>query len=319
MSHPSDDPRPSAPAAGKPTLEMLLRVKRAERPDAAFWADFERGFRQKQLAASIEPRPWWLGLSLLSRRFAPLALPVSAGAAALLAILVVRTQAPFGAKPGPVEMGSTVAATTSTPSSLGSDPGAATLSSPTRSAVPAAPAFIPPLAAVAVPAPASPPLVALAQPESPTDGEAVAKAEAEAPSSAPVPPVVAALLDLPAVSAASPTPSQLTIAQNLATVEAEEPGQAESVLTSATPAFARLDEARTVMDTTAADRVEEESGRMINPRHARLLAMAEDSASHRGDLAGVRERMVHRLAHDETAYGSSSRLAAAGDRFSLSF
>lgn len=76
----------------RPTLEDLLRLKRAERPDAAFWSDFDQGLRQKQLAAIVEPKPWWLGLSLIVRRFA---LPagavsgVSAAAAALFAIIAL--------------------------------------------------------------------------------------------------------------------------------------------------------------------------------------------------------------------------------------
>ncbi len=40
-------------------LEDLLRLKRAERPPEAFWADFDRGLREKQLAALLPSRPWW--------------------------------------------------------------------------------------------------------------------------------------------------------------------------------------------------------------------------------------------------------------------
>ncbi len=41
------------------SLEDLLRLKRAERPPEGFWADFERGLREKQLAALLPRRPWW--------------------------------------------------------------------------------------------------------------------------------------------------------------------------------------------------------------------------------------------------------------------
>ncbi|MBM3842788.1 MAG: hypothetical protein FJ397_05910 [Verrucomicrobia bacterium] len=41
------------------SLEDLLRLKRAERPPEAFWADFDRGLREKQLAALLRSRPWW--------------------------------------------------------------------------------------------------------------------------------------------------------------------------------------------------------------------------------------------------------------------
>jgi len=43
----------------KVTLEDLLQFKRAERPPAEFWAQFEQELRAKQLAAIVETRPWW--------------------------------------------------------------------------------------------------------------------------------------------------------------------------------------------------------------------------------------------------------------------
>lgn len=43
----------------RPTLEELLRFKRAERPAPEFWAEFDRGLRQKQLAALMKrPQGW---------------------------------------------------------------------------------------------------------------------------------------------------------------------------------------------------------------------------------------------------------------------
>lgn len=66
------------------TVEDLLRLKRAERPPEAFWADFDRGLREKQLAALLPRRPWWQRWT--ERGFWPawgrLALPV--GAAGLI-------------------------------------------------------------------------------------------------------------------------------------------------------------------------------------------------------------------------------------------
>jgi hypothetical protein len=43
----------------KMTLEDLLRLKRAERPAAEFWAAFEAEIRTKQLSAIVSRRPWW--------------------------------------------------------------------------------------------------------------------------------------------------------------------------------------------------------------------------------------------------------------------
>lgn len=69
----------------KVTVEDLLRLKRAERPDAEFWTKFERELREKQLTALIEKRPWWQDLPQVFARRAYL--PV--GATAILAFTLV--------------------------------------------------------------------------------------------------------------------------------------------------------------------------------------------------------------------------------------
>jgi hypothetical protein len=69
------------------TLEDLLRLKKAERPPAEFWAGFEAELRTKQLAAIVGRRPWWDGASRLfaiGRRHS-----VSVGALAAVALAVV--------------------------------------------------------------------------------------------------------------------------------------------------------------------------------------------------------------------------------------
>jgi hypothetical protein len=69
------------------TLEDLLRVKRAEQPPAEFWDQFERGMRTKQLAAIVEPRPWWAPFIRVGARFSRYQVPV--GAAAILAVTFI--------------------------------------------------------------------------------------------------------------------------------------------------------------------------------------------------------------------------------------
>ena len=68
----------------KITVEDLIRLKRAERPPAEFWAQFESELRSKQLAAIVVKRPWWDGasrvLAVLYRH------PLPLGAAAALAL-----------------------------------------------------------------------------------------------------------------------------------------------------------------------------------------------------------------------------------------
>jgi hypothetical protein len=68
----------------KVTVEDLLRLKRAERPAPAFWNEFERELRQKQLAALVEKKSWWHGFAAVQQRFGRLGLPI--GATAILAV-----------------------------------------------------------------------------------------------------------------------------------------------------------------------------------------------------------------------------------------
>jgi hypothetical protein len=72
------------------TLEDLLRMKRAERPPAEFWNEFERDLRAKQLAAIVEPRPWWAPFIRFGAHFSRYQLPVGATAILALTFLTVR-------------------------------------------------------------------------------------------------------------------------------------------------------------------------------------------------------------------------------------
>lgn len=71
-------------------LEDLLRLKRAERPPAEFWDEFDRQLRAKQLAALVEKRPWWHGLQQAFSRVGRY--QVAFGAAAVVAITFVSTR-----------------------------------------------------------------------------------------------------------------------------------------------------------------------------------------------------------------------------------
>jgi hypothetical protein len=68
------------------TIEDLLRLKRAERPPAEFWNQFDRELRAKQLAALVAKRPWWQSLPRLQFSLRRIALP--AGALAIVAVTV---------------------------------------------------------------------------------------------------------------------------------------------------------------------------------------------------------------------------------------
>jgi hypothetical protein len=72
-------------APQKPTLEELLRLKRAERPAEEFWARFEAELRAKQLAALVEKPSW---PALVRARLMRLVLPLSAAAVAAVAVIM---------------------------------------------------------------------------------------------------------------------------------------------------------------------------------------------------------------------------------------
>lgn len=96
------------------TVEDLLRLKRAERPKAEFWSEFDRELRAKQLAALVQREPWWRALPA---RFAGLSryhLPLGATAVLAVTFLTVRDFAPA---PLPTEMAPRVTRTAGTSSS----------------------------------------------------------------------------------------------------------------------------------------------------------------------------------------------------------
>ena len=72
------------------SLEDLLRLKRAERPPAEFWSQFDRELRAKQLAAIVERRPWWRSLPSVFSGFSRYQLPLGATAVLALTVLSVR-------------------------------------------------------------------------------------------------------------------------------------------------------------------------------------------------------------------------------------
>ena len=74
------------------TVEDLLRLKRAERPDAEFWTKFEVELRQKQLAALVRREPWWQRLPQVFARRAYV--PIGAAAVLTVTLVSVRTYLP---------------------------------------------------------------------------------------------------------------------------------------------------------------------------------------------------------------------------------
>jgi hypothetical protein len=81
------------------TLEDLLRVKRAEQPPAEFWGEFEHGLRAKQLAAIVEPRPWWAPFIRVGARVSRFQLPVGATAILAITLFTLREYQPVSQRP----------------------------------------------------------------------------------------------------------------------------------------------------------------------------------------------------------------------------
>jgi hypothetical protein len=85
----------SQPPPDKVTLEDLLHLKRAERPSAEFWAQFDRELQAKQLAALIGKKPWWHSPARMVARFSYLPLGATAALAfALIAAHEYRSPVP---------------------------------------------------------------------------------------------------------------------------------------------------------------------------------------------------------------------------------
>lgn len=99
----------------RPTLEDLLRFKRAERPAPEFWAEFDRGLRQKQLAALMKRPQGWARVRPVFVRSLRWAVPATAAAAVALVVIqvpvatTVQQSSAQVAGVSPVPMGSSVA------------------------------------------------------------------------------------------------------------------------------------------------------------------------------------------------------------------
>lgn len=177
------------------SVEDLLQVKRAERPRAEFWADFERELRAKQLAAIVEPRPWWSPFIRMGARVSRHQLPVGAAAILALSFVTVREyRAPHAIHPE-----------------------------------------LPEIAAMSVyregQARASAPVLATPAPAAAQIDAEVSAAPTEAVAALDVGKVAhtVALLEEPAAAVLEPTPSARYIAANLAAAQADNPGLMDEV------------------------------------------------------------------------------------------
>ncbi len=294
------------------TVEDLLRLKRAERPDPAFWQDFEHGLRQKQLAAIVEPRPWWLGLSLLTRKIPTPAwffASASAGAAALFALTTITSgpDAPKSGFPGQVAAVSSSHPAASLKSSAAvssplSGPGSETAPALSVASASRPPTFVDSRGDASIDlAFSTPDTLRLAM-------AGIADAATVADNTVTPSPAALAEATEPASGLVSSTLAAKTVAPMVinAGLDADFPPLAVTAVSLANSA-----------SESANDLVSD--ARAVNPRHARLLAAPEASEDSKKTLANARERVVHRLSGGDELYASITRVGVSGDRLSLRF
>lgn len=268
------------------TVEDLLKLKRAERPAAAFWAEFDRELRQKQLAALMERRSWWQEIPrLFSRR---VYLPAGVTAALAFTIMTVR----YAAAPGAMVTG------------------AAPVAQPMQPALPAMALTVAtsePATRVAVSSPLLNRREVTSLPVDDRQGISAQVTYASA-SAQPVLPMLTV-----SESQIEPTPSARSIAANLAQLEQSEPDLVNAVM------GARLS---TTARPVPANEVNAEFASLSNEsaRRNRLLASYGESqvTSPRAAPEGVRERLARRLS-DLDDGGRFTRIGLKGDQVSLRF
>jgi len=266
----------------KPTLEELLRLKRAERPSPEFWNRFERELHQKQLAALVERRPWWQSLPVLLTRRAYL--PI--GATAILAFTLVSIKYYTPAQIARTEEPRAPAAAT-----------VAEKSAPRAEAVAVQPEISSALvnrAESILPTPSAP--ASATAPASPASRFAVAEAAELLPWSAP---------------RAAVTPSTQRIEANLASLEPTAPDLASAV--NARFHAAPRHQPASVLELASVANSTSPRSRLLAYQYTDRQFAPEPTAPEM-----VRERLARRLADPEITE-RFSRVGVQGDRVLVKF
>jgi hypothetical protein len=280
------------------TVEDLLRLKRAERPAAEFWSQFDDALRAKQLAAIVERRPWWrIEFRGVAAGLARLRVPVGLAAVAVLSFVTVQQfRAPTNlASEAPVN---------------DADVAGGTAVSVNGGAV------------VAVATTTDPNLVNAAL-EAVVDADnavapALATAEVRSSAGAAVTSLSLAAAVASPVSEESGALATVGLASNLRSLRA-------SGFTGLDSTGVAMLELGTLRSSARAASVEEPLARVTSPtesRRERLAALVAPasmkSLSSAGSPDRVRERMISRLSEDEL-YSSVSRLGVERGGLRVSF
>ena len=279
------------------TVEDLLRLKRAERPAAEFWSQFDDALRAKQLAAIVERRPWWrIEFRGVAAGLARLRVPVGLAAVAVLSFVTVQQfRAPTNlASEAPVN---------------DADVAGGTVVSVNGGAVVAVTTTDPNLVNAAL--------------EAVVDADnavapALASAEVRSSAGASVTSLSLAAAAASPVSEESGALATVGLASNLRSLRA-------SGFTGLDSTGVAMLELGTLRSSARAASVEEPLARVTSPtesRRERLAALVAPasmkSLSSAGSPDRVRERMISRLSEDEL-YSSVSRLGVERGGLRVSF
>jgi hypothetical protein len=282
---------PENQAPRKVTLDDLFALKRAERPSQDYWNEFQQEFHIRQRAAAVEPKRWWFVLPRVFAGFSRYQMPM--GAAAVLAVtflsfseyrepgfeVAYTTTSSVDKAQAPVMIQDDVeiSPVTATPSAESFDSEAVLPQSVKQSLSSSQ------VASRADPVTISPMVV----------WAGVAAGDS-------------------AKTAASPSPSQRSIAANLAAIEAEQPqminllNQPQLGLT----AHANRTEPLSEVSGPSASR----------DRLFAYEANASEFASNNGGGSGRDvEKLIARRLSDDLLYDSVRRVTAGGDRLTLKF
>lgn len=313
---------------GKASLDQLFALKRAERPDSVYWREFEDRLRQRQLAAMIEPAPWWYGTALFLRRSSVRKFGITAAVAASLAVLAT-LQFSYLGEFGVAGNSFAIRSALKQPSNLQS-PSTNQVDRPSGDSTKSTLGKLDRLAKGDSGASSD---------HAATDFfSATGDSAVNSNTSVLSQPKLLAVVELIERKNSGDTPSS-------GTFSLAESGASLHLATDSTNALpeavAFADEVKRLSTTstkTAADdpltalnfdaawqegvaampKVEASN---LSPRQARLLAVVEDSGggSSSKSMAHVRERVVHRLEANDELYASASRVGVSGDRLSLKF
>lgn len=288
------------PESNRPVaLEDLLRLKRAERPPAEFWSEFDRKLREKQLAALVAKRPWWQRLPRLVPTLARYRLVLGSTAVAAIALVAIRDE-PAAL---PLEAAEPAAATETVAVAPAQEPavGAGVAFAAVDELLPAASSDYEAATAVAT-----------------VLNPAFELADAEASGVEPValdnfPHLVALGGGAMALGekAREDSPSARHIAANLAHLQVQDQGPASRVLVGANGFEARVMPVRTAVDPLQQMTPPGES------RRSRLLTAMVATAALETSSRST-ERAANRFA-EEGVFDQSQRFGARGDRVHVKF